>query len=261
MITLVKNKASRFLNVGVGLGSALAILTLSSVAVAQTVQDSDARAAELMCELSGICGDLAISEDARVKETQDGKSVRAMMSIGAVKSALPVRSTNDSTSSRQGVVREPLPTPDMRVNGIKGRTSTPVLSASVTTSAAYVSPSVQQIAPPGRAKLMINFALGSDNLTDDSMFEVRSFALAVKNLDDQGFVKSFRIEGHADSSGSEAINLPLSARRAAAVRNMLVEAGVDTSRIDFVGYGSQRPLNGLSSSDSLNRRVEAVLVE
>ncbi len=258
MITLVECKTPRSLNLCLGLGVALAIFTLPSVAMAQTVPGSEAqRAAEIECQLAGVCESLAASENARVKEVRGGVDTRGMMSIGAARSSLPNRAVNSSSSSRRGQ-----PSSNVRVTGANEATLTPALSAGATVaSSAYASSSVEPIASPGRARLMINFGLGSDSLTDDSMFEIRSFALAVRNLDEQGLAKRFRIEGHADSSGSEAINLPLSDRRAAAVRSMLIKAGIDTGRIDFVGYGSQRPLSGLSPSDSLNRRVEAVLVE
>ncbi len=49
------------------------------------------------------------------------------------------------------------------------------------------------------------------------------------------------IEGHCDERGTREYNLALGQRRAAAVRDYLVELGVSASRIDVVSYGKERP--------------------
>ena len=221
--------------------------------VANPTAAEEARAAELMCEVAGVCGDLAAAENARIKETQDGKSTRAMMSIGSVKTAVPGRKAAvvPAPSTRK-VVREPMPT--ARSNDNWQTASAP---RATTTIASGQTETVSDF----RGQLMVNFALGSAELTDDSMFEIRSFVLGVKKLDDQGYRKNFRIEGHADSSGTESINLPLSARRAKAVRDLIVSTGLEESRVEYAGYGSSVPLPGVRSDNYLNRRVEAVLVE
>jgi outer membrane protein OmpA-like peptidoglycan-associated protein len=64
------------------------------------------------------------------------------------------------------------------------------------------------------------------------------------------------VAGHTDATGSEAYNLKLSQRRANAVRNALVQRGVDARRIHTVGYGESQPI---SSVDAMNRRVEIII--
>lgn len=49
------------------------------------------------------------------------------------------------------------------------------------------------------------------------------------------------IEGHCDDRGSEIYNLALGESRAAAVRQALVQQGVDPSRIKTVSYGKEKP--------------------
>ena len=69
-----------------------------------------------------------------------------------------------------------------------------------------------------------------------------------------------RIEvgGHTDNRGSDAINDPLSQRRAESVVEYLVSQGVGRSRLSAVGYGERRPVadNGTETGRALNRRVE-----
>ena len=67
---------------------------------------------------------------------------------------------------------------------------------------------------------------------------------------------TIRVEGHADSKGPEFYNHQLSKRRAEAVKNALVQRGVEARRIQTVGFGESQTV---SSSDALNRRVNIVI--
>ena len=51
-----------------------------------------------------------------------------------------------------------------------------------------------------------------------------------------------RIEGHCDERGTREYNLALGERRANAVRNVLIAAGVSASRISTISYGKERPI-------------------
>jgi peptidoglycan-associated lipoprotein len=51
-----------------------------------------------------------------------------------------------------------------------------------------------------------------------------------------------RIEGHCDERGTREYNLALGERRANAVRNVLIAAGVSPSRISTISYGKERPI-------------------
>ena len=67
-----------------------------------------------------------------------------------------------------------------------------------------------------------------------------------------------RVEGHTDSVGSEGYNMDLSFRRANSVRDLLVQRGVNISRIETVGFGETKPVatNATEAGRQLNRRVE-----
>ncbi|WP_353200592.1 OmpA family protein [Sandarakinorhabdus sp.] len=66
------------------------------------------------------------------------------------------------------------------------------------------------------------------------------------------------VTGHTDSTGSDAINQPLSERRANAVADYLQYRGVQRARMVTRGYGAQFPLasNDTEAGRALNRRVE-----
>lgn len=72
-----------------------------------------------------------------------------------------------------------------------------------------------------------------------------------------------RIVGHTDSTGNDAINDPLSQRRADAARTYLAERGVDPRRIVTSGRGSHEPVadNNTEAGRARNRRVEIFLGE
>ena len=67
-----------------------------------------------------------------------------------------------------------------------------------------------------------------------------------------------QIIGHTDSTGTDAINNPLSVNRAASARDYLVARGVQVSRIMIDGRGSRDPIadNNTQAGRAQNRRVE-----
>ena len=69
------------------------------------------------------------------------------------------------------------------------------------------------------------------------------------------------IEGHTDSIGSDEFNQSLSEKRAASVRDYLVDAGVPITSVIARGLGKTRPIADNSSSEGrkLNRRVEMIV--
>lgn len=68
------------------------------------------------------------------------------------------------------------------------------------------------------------------------------------------------VEGHTDSRGPEAYNQQLSEQRAEAVKQAMVDRGVDGARIQTRGLGESQPVasNETSGGRQLNRRVEIV---
>ncbi|HET8623840.1 MAG TPA: OmpA family protein [Gemmatimonadales bacterium] len=68
-----------------------------------------------------------------------------------------------------------------------------------------------------------------------------------------------RIAGYCDERGSDEYNLALGNRRAAAVKQYLVEQGIDAGRLDTVSFGSRHPLDPGQNEAAwaLNRRAVA----
>ncbi|WP_226500315.1 OmpA family protein [Pseudomonas sp. MWU16-30322] len=97
---------------------------------------------------------------------------------------------------------------------------------------------------------------------DKSVVKPNSYA-DIKNLAD--FMKQYpathtTVEGHTDSVGPDAYNQKLSQRRADAVKKVLTQQyGVESSRVNSVGYGKTRPVadNSTEAGRAVNRRVEA----
>ena len=76
-------------------------------------------------------------------------------------------------------------------------------------------------------------------------------------------VTTVTIVGHTDSTGSDAINNPLSLERANSVRDYLAGRGVNPGIVRTEGRGSHEPIasNATEAGRAQNRRVEIYLAE
>ncbi len=72
-----------------------------------------------------------------------------------------------------------------------------------------------------------------------------------------------RITGHTDSTGTDAVNNPLSVSRASTVRDYLTSRGVTMNRIAIDGRGAREPVadNGTLAGRGMNRRVEIFVAD
>ncbi len=104
----------------------------------------------------------------------------------------------------------------------------------------------------------ILFATGKYDLNNASKQSLSKFAKVL--IGDPQL--SVDIQGHTDSTGSDAINNPLSQNRAQAVATYLVNCGVPASQFQNVtGFGSQYPVasNATAAGKQQNRRVDIIL--
>lgn len=107
------------------------------------------------------------------------------------------------------------------------------------------------------AAIKIHFAFNSAALLPEAKrnLDVLAGALQSPRLR----MSCFRIEGHADSIGSEAYNDRLSQARADAVVRYLVDvSGLDTDRLLAAGLGERQPIadNATEEGRARNRRVQ-----
>ncbi|MFD3406111.1 OmpA family protein [Kribbella sp. NPDC058693] len=105
----------------------------------------------------------------------------------------------------------------------------------------------------------INFLSGTSIVNDASKPSVARAAAVLKSC------TTMRVEvaGHTDDLGSPATSLPLSERRAAAVKAELVRLGVNADRILAHGYGQAFPIasNATGAGRIANRRAELRVVQ
>ena len=82
------------------------------------------------------------------------------------------------------------------------------------------------------------FAFNSAEISDEAENNLLGQSLYMKNHEDT----KIQIAGNCDERGSTEYNLALGARRANAAKRVLVNDGVDASRISTISYGKERPL-------------------
>lgn len=121
------------------------------------------------------------------------------------------------------------------------------------------SPNLEQaLAREGRFDTYgIYFDFGSAALRPESDQALQAIADALK----KNPAWTLRLVGHTDGVGTDAVNLDLSRRRAAAARDALVARyGIAAARLSSDGVGARQPKAPNSTLDgrALNRRVELV---
>lgn len=127
---------------------------------------------------------------------------------------------------------------------------------------------LSRIADTRRTALGLVMNLGSDTINFD--FDKADLRPANKELLSRiaGVLltsSGYRVQifGHTDDIGTQEYNQELSLRRAEAVRNYMVEAGLDPSIITVKGFGKSNPLVEGSSAEARakNRRVEIGIID
>jgi peptidoglycan-associated lipoprotein len=113
---------------------------------------------------------------------------------------------------------------------------------------------IQKLEEDIAALSTIYFAFDRSNLNEDARFSLNQNAAI---LERQGDLQ-IRIAGHCDENGSVSYNLALGDRRAIAVRDYLVNLGIDKSRFSTISFGKSQPALAGSNEQawSKNRRCE-----
>ena len=82
------------------------------------------------------------------------------------------------------------------------------------------------------------FAFNSSEISEEAENNLLGQSLYMKHHPDT----KIQIAGNCDERGSTEYNLALGARRANAAKKVLVNDGIDASRISTISYGKERPL-------------------
>lgn len=100
----------------------------------------------------------------------------------------------------------------------------------------------------------INFQTDGFTLTGGTQQMLSQVAGKIKNCPDARIA----VDGYTDSSGSDGINIPLSANRAKSVADFLISQGVAGDHVTSQGHGSASPIasNDTVEGKAQNRRVE-----
>lgn len=100
----------------------------------------------------------------------------------------------------------------------------------------------------------VYFAFDDSSLTGEARATLLTMARWLRANGDITII----IEGHCDNRGTEEYNLALGSRRAESVKEFLVNAGVDSSRIVTISYGEERPAVRGENEEAWarNRRAE-----
>jgi outer membrane protein OmpA-like peptidoglycan-associated protein len=113
-------------------------------------------------------------------------------------------------------------------------------------------------------KIQINrpvfFATGDERILPTSFPVLQAVADTLKMTTE---IHEVEIQGHTDAQGDPERNRDLSQRRAASVRNWLVQHGIDTLRVRARGFGDSKPqsTNKTAKGRGANRRVEFLIVD
>lgn len=108
--------------------------------------------------------------------------------------------------------------------------------------------------PPPPLHFTLNFRFESDALTDEALALLPTILQSVR----ERAAPDVLVVGHTDTTGPAATNLVLGLRRATAVRDLLVTAGLDASLIEVISNGERDPLvpTDDETAEPRNRRVE-----
>ena len=113
------------------------------------------------------------------------------------------------------------------------------------------------IAEVVKVELDVKFDFDKSVVKSQYMPDIRNVADFMKQYP----ATTTTVAGYTDSVGPDAYNQKLSERRANAVRAALVNDGVESGRVNAVGYGEANPVasNATEEGRALNRRVEATV--
>jgi outer membrane protein OmpA-like peptidoglycan-associated protein len=147
------------------------------------------------------------------------------------------------------------------IGAAKGSVDAPA-SAALAASAVFVAANSEACTAPAIARTLnlqpINFRIGSNTPPAAAMAALAKSAKTLKACDERVSPIKLEIAGYSDNTGSEALNVALSKKRAEAVRAYLVKHGIPASSLTAQGFGEASPIasNATRAGRMANRRIE-----
>ena len=208
--------------------------------------------------VSALIATIALSGCANMSETQRGTATGA--GLGALAgAALGVAVGDNRGSAATGAV----------IGGLAGAVAGNIWSKKMENQKRAMEQATQgtgvQVSQTADNRLKldipsdISFATGKSDITPNFRPILDKFAVSL--VDNP--VTQVTIVGHTDSTGSNAVNLPLSMNRATHARDYLVNRGVGVRRFTVDGRGASEPVapNDSAANRARNRRVEIFVAE
>ena len=209
--------------------TASAVLAISSLSACETMDEGQRRTATG----AGVGAAAGAAIGAIGNDSNRGRGAAAGAAIGAAVGALGGYVWNKRMESQQKEIQQATQGTGVEVT----RTADNRLQIVIPGDIAFDS---------GQAVIKPNFRTSLDN-----------FAQSLQ----QNPSSTVTIIGHTDSTGSPAVNEPLSLQRADATRDYLVSRGVASNRFSIDGRGAREPVasNDTEAGRARNRRVEIFL--
>lgn len=193
-----------------------------AAATAATAQTARNTPDDIVCKLSGSCGDVQPDSGQQIKVGDE----RAF------------------SLARPNTIKVPTATTAPAARNV----------AVATPTRARPRPAAAPATSSGGIDMQITFANGSAELTDQAKAEARAFAEAMRSPALASM--KFSVDGHTNAVGNRDYNLELSKQRAKSVVDFLVAQGIEPSRIEPRGYGFDKARPGTAPTAPVNRRVE-----
>ncbi len=206
---------------------------------------------------SALIASIALSGCANMSETQRGTATGA--GLGALAGAVIGAATGNRDTAATGAV----------LGGVAGAVAGNIWSKKMENQKRAMEQATQgtgvQVSQTADNRLKLNipsdisFAIGKADIAPNFRPVLDKFASSLA----ENPVTLVTIVGHTDSTGSDAINLPLSMNRATHARDYLVNRGVGGKRFTVDGRGASEPVapNDNVANRARNRRVEIFVAE
>lgn len=206
---------------------------------------------------SALIATIALSGCANMSETQRGTATGA--GLGALAGAVIGAATGNRDTAATGAV----------LGGVAGAVAGNIWSKRMEDQKRAMEQATQgtgvQVSQTADNRLKLNipsdisFASGKADIAPNFRPVLDKFASSLA----ANPVTLVTIVGHTDSTGSDAINQPLSMNRATHTRDYLVNRGVAARRFTVDGRGASEPVvsNDSAANRARNRRVEIFVAE